>query len=212
MVEVAAETREPDITNLPSPMAFKRAPSLGVSTWHFGGLLTYLAEGAETAASYCLIEAVLKPGDEPPPHVHSREDELFYVLNGRFDVHVGDQSFEVKEGGCVFMPRGMPHAFIIQSPRIHLLALFTPAGIEEAFRAVCVPAPVLDLPAEPVEPTSESLERSKRRLLELGVHLLAPDEISRQMPSYHRTVIAPDRRQGSEFRLRTPSSMASRTG
>jgi mannose-6-phosphate isomerase-like protein (cupin superfamily) len=177
------------MTNLPAPIAFKRAPSLGVSTWHFGGLLTYLAEAAETAGSYCLIEAALRPGDEPPPHVHTREDELFYVLDGCFDVHVGDQSFEVNRGGCVFMPRAKPHAFIVRSPRIHLLALFTPAGIEEAFRAVCVPARVLDLPAEPVKPTSESLELSMQRLSDLGVRLLAPDEIASQMPSYHRTTI-----------------------
>jgi mannose-6-phosphate isomerase-like protein (cupin superfamily) len=167
-------------------MAFKRAPSLNISTWHFGGLVTYLAEATQTAGSYSLIEAVLRAGDEPPPHVHSREDELFYVLDGQFDVYVGDQSFEVSTGGCVFMPKDKPHAFTVRSPRIHLLALFTPAGIEEAFRADCVPAQVLDLPLEPIKPAPEIIERSRRRLSELGVRLLAPDEIASQLPGYQR--------------------------
>ena len=73
-----------------SPMkAFKRAPSLEFSTWYMRGLTTNLAETNETNGAFCLVEATLVPGNEPPPHVHSREDELFFVLEGAFDVYVG---------------------------------------------------------------------------------------------------------------------------
>src|SRR5919109_642402 len=69
-----------------SPLkAFKRAPSLELSKWYMGNLTTNLAETNDTNGAFCLVGATLVPGNEPPPHVHSREDELFYVLEGAFD-------------------------------------------------------------------------------------------------------------------------------
>jgi quercetin dioxygenase-like cupin family protein len=76
--------------NPSSPVqAFKRAPSLELSKWYMGSLTTNLADKHETNGAFTLVEATLVPGNEPPPHVHSREDELFYVLEGAFDVYVG---------------------------------------------------------------------------------------------------------------------------
>jgi mannose-6-phosphate isomerase-like protein (cupin superfamily) len=71
--------------------------------------------------------------------VHSREDELFYVLDGEFDVYVGEEVFRVKTGQCVFLPKLKPQAFIIRSPRIRLLTLVTPAGLEDVFRDMSTP-------------------------------------------------------------------------
>jgi quercetin dioxygenase-like cupin family protein len=78
--------------------------------------------------------------------MHSREDELFYVLEGEFDVYVGKEGFKVEKGECVFLPRLKPHAFAIRSPQIRYLALFTPAGLEDAFRSASAPAQNLELP------------------------------------------------------------------
>lgn len=85
----------------PELKAFKRAPSLGLSKWENGNLTTNLAEKKDTNGAFFLVEAMLAPGTEPPPHVHSREDELFYVLEGEFDVYVGKETFNVKAGECV---------------------------------------------------------------------------------------------------------------
>ena len=120
---------EGNISNTSSPLkAFKRAPSLELSKWENGNLTTNLAEKTDTKGAFLLMEATLAPGTEPPPHVHSREDELFYVLEGGFDVYVGEDAFKVKTGECVFLPKFKPHAFVIRSPRLRVLALFTPAG------------------------------------------------------------------------------------
>jgi mannose-6-phosphate isomerase-like protein (cupin superfamily) len=78
--------------------------------------------------------------------VHSREDELFYVLEGEFDVYVGEEAFKVEAGECVSLPRFNPHAFVIRSPRLRVLIVFTPAGLEEAFRGVSTAARKLELP------------------------------------------------------------------
>jgi len=76
--------------------------------------------------------------------------ELFYVLEGEFDVYVGKEAFKVETGECVFLPRFTPHAFVIRSPWLRVLALFSPAGLEEFLKATSVPAP--DDAVAPSEP------------------------------------------------------------
>jgi mannose-6-phosphate isomerase-like protein (cupin superfamily) len=109
--------------------SFKRAPSLELSKWYLGSLTTNLAERNDTDGAFCLVQATLAPGHEPPPHMHSREDELFYVLDGEFDVYVGKEAFKVESGECIFLPRRKPHAFVIRSPRLRVLALFSPRRV-----------------------------------------------------------------------------------
>jgi len=186
----------------PALKAFKRAPSLGLSMWHLGSLTTNLAEKKDTNGAFCLVEGTLAPGSEPPPHVHTREDELFYVLEGEFDVYVGKEAFKVESGECVFLPRFKPHAFVIRSPRLRVLALFSPAGLEEAFRSIDSPAQSLELPAAPVTNSAdagkalhgikqlkaEDLKQTVQLLAEYGAHFLTPDEVADQLPLYPRTL------------------------
>jgi quercetin dioxygenase-like cupin family protein len=172
------------MSHLSTLPAFKRAPSLETSKWYMGSLLTNLVEAGDTDGAYCLMEAVLKPGNEPPPHVHSREDELFYVIEGSFDVYAGAEVFPADKGSCVFLPRLKPHAFVIRSATLRLLTLFTPGGLEDAFRSKSLPAQNLELPSEAVTYSTADLEETARRLSEHGVRLLTPDEIARQLPLY----------------------------
>src|SRR6478672_5554618 len=116
------------MNNTSSLKAYKRATSLESTKWYIASLTTNLAEKKDTDGAFCLVEATLAPGNEPPPHLHTREDELFYVLEGEFDVHVGKEAFKVETGECVFLPRFTPHAFVIRSPWLRVLALFSPAG------------------------------------------------------------------------------------
>ena len=91
--------------------AFKRATSLELSKWYMGSLTTNLAEAKDTNGAFCLLEATLVPGNEPPPHVHSREDELFYVLEGELTVEVGDETVRLAAGGFVAVPPMVVHTF-----------------------------------------------------------------------------------------------------
>jgi quercetin dioxygenase-like cupin family protein len=108
-----------------------RLSSLELSKWENGNLTTNLAETKDTGGAFLFMEATLDPGTEPPPHVHSREHELFYVLEGEFDVYVGKDAFK-GPGDCIFLPKFTPHAFVIRSRRLRVLALFTPSGLEDA--------------------------------------------------------------------------------
>src|SRR6266481_8445628 len=170
--------------SLPKLKAFKRAPSLGLSQWENGNLTTNLAEKKDTNGAFFLVEAMLAPGSEPPPHLHTREDELFYVLEGEFDVYVGKEAFKVEGGECVFLPRLKAHAFAIRSPRIRLLTLFTPAGLEDAFRSASSPAKNLDLPAEALTYAESDPKQILQRFGQFGIRFLSQDEIADELPVY----------------------------
>lgn len=166
--------------------AFKRATSLELSKWYLGNLTTNLAESTDTGGAFFLVEATLAPGTEPPPHVHSREDELFYVLEGEFDVYVGKEAFNLNAGESIFLPKLKPHAFVIRSQRLRVLALFTPGGLEGAFRHVGTPAQNLDLPKGALTYSAVDPEQTAQRFSRYGVSFLTPDEIADQLPMYPR--------------------------
>ena len=108
--------------------AFKRAPSVEMSTWYKGILISNLVTNQDTGGAFEFVVTKMKRGTEPPPHIHEREDEMFYVLDGMLDAYVGDECIRVDAGECVFMPKGQAHAFRISSPEIHMLVLMTPGG------------------------------------------------------------------------------------
>jgi quercetin dioxygenase-like cupin family protein len=162
----------------------KRTASLELSKWYMGILLTNLVEKKDTDGAFSLLEATLAPGHEPPPHVHTLEDEVFYVLEGEFDVYVGEEALKVKTGECIILPKFKPHAFVIRTPQLRVLILYTPGGVEEAFRRMSSPAQNLEPPTEAVTYSMSDLEQTARRFGEYGVQILAPDEVAEQLPLY----------------------------
>lgn len=100
-----------------------------------GGVeIIYQAVSEDTGGVYSLFETTYPPGQGPPRHVHSREDESYYVLDGAFDVQVGDQSVTATRGWFGFGPRDVPHSFkaVGTSPG-KMLVIVTPAGFERFF-------------------------------------------------------------------------------
>jgi mannose-6-phosphate isomerase-like protein (cupin superfamily) len=89
---------------------FKHAPTIDISTWYKGILSTQLANDDNTGGGFDLVFAHMRAGTEPPPHVHTLEHELFYVLEGSLDAYVDHDVFHVGSGECVFLPLGRPHA------------------------------------------------------------------------------------------------------
>ena len=169
---------------LASLIPYQRAVSRDASTWYKGSLVTFLAESKDTGGSFALLEAAMKPGNEPPPHIHGREDELFYVLEGAFDVFVDDEAFNLQAGECVFMPRLRPHGFIIRSPRFRMLVLFQPGGVDGYFRSMSDSAYELDLPSKAITYSMAEMEHVARGFADFGIRVLSADEIAEQMPSY----------------------------
>ena len=120
--------------------------SLNESVWYCGWLLTFLATSEDTQGRFALIEGVTRKGNVPPPHIHTREDETFYILEGEMTAWIGGQKFKGTPGTVIFGPRNVMHSFEIHSELIRMLLLLTPAGLEGYFKECSVPAPALTLP------------------------------------------------------------------
>ena len=129
--------------------------SLEHSVWYTGWLLTFLATGKDTRGQFALTEQVARKGNVPPRHIHHREDETFYVLEGEMTFSIGDESIKATPGTMVFAPRDVAHSFTIDSEQARILVMNTPAGIEEFFRECSVPAPSMTLPPSAEVPYSE---------------------------------------------------------
>src|SRR6201987_5776702 len=63
-----------------------------------GDVYRFLATGDDTDGKYALWEAIVTPGGGPPPHVHSREEEGFYVLEGEIPFTIGDKRLVASAG------------------------------------------------------------------------------------------------------------------
>src|SRR5215831_10869929 len=129
--------------------------SLERSVWYSGWLLTFLATGEETGGQFALMEQVARKGNVPPRHIHHREDETFYVVEGEMTFFVGDQTIKATPGTMVFAPRDIPHSFTIDSEQVRILVQVSPAGLEGFFKACSVPAPSMTLPPPAEVPNSE---------------------------------------------------------
>ena len=70
-------------------------------------------------------DRLLSRGSGPPPHVHEREDEAFYVLEGSYEVTVGNDRFDAREGFFIYAPRTVPHSYVVRAaPARHLGFVF----------------------------------------------------------------------------------------
>jgi quercetin dioxygenase-like cupin family protein len=102
--------------------------------WLDGGTLAMLLDGKATDGQLMVGRFDVSRGEAPPYHLHTREDEVFMLIKGTALVWYDDQEMELKEGGIVFLPKNIPHAYRITSERADLLMINTPAGIEGMFR------------------------------------------------------------------------------
>lgn len=113
----------------------------GESYWVLGDLYTFKVTGKQTNGAFTLIEQVVQPQSGPPPHIHHEEDEVFYVLNGKFSFLSGDKHGVVDAGATIYIPKGTLHTFKnIDEQQGTLLVLITPAGLEEFFYTIGTPA------------------------------------------------------------------------
>lgn len=121
----------------------------GAAFWVVGDTYTVTVSAEITGGAYGLVEAAVPPGSGPPPHLHTREDEAFYLLDGQLEFTAGEQTVLAGAGDFVFLPRGNLHRFT--NPGVlpaRALILVSPGGFEGFFRDAGTPA----RPGEPAPP------------------------------------------------------------
>ncbi|MDB5203312.1 MAG: cupin protein [Ferruginibacter sp.] len=126
--------------------------SIQNSYWYIGHLMSLLTVSKQTGGEYALLRATERRGLEPPPHIHTREDETFIILEGEVEYTVADQTFRAKAGDSMFLPKNIPHSFKILSEKLETLILLTPGGLEDYFVEMSEPAKAVTLPPMPAGP------------------------------------------------------------
>jgi quercetin dioxygenase-like cupin family protein len=166
--------------------AYKRTPALENSTWYKGILTSHMAGTSDNGGAFDLVVSKMRRGTEPPPHVHSREHEAFYILSGELTAYVDGKVFRVSAGEFVFLPRGVPHAFLIDSDEVHQLTLVTPGGFFDVVAPMTAPAQRLDIPrdADTITYANADLTQTIELFKQHGIRFLTAQEIRATMPEY----------------------------
>src|SRR6476660_7274179 len=104
--------------------------------YRFGIDFTVKASEVQEGNGAALMEYVTKKGEEPPSHTHPTEDEMFYVLEGAITFRCGESTFDLEQGGFVFLPAGIEHGYTIHGDDpVRLLVVSSPprAGLSEGW-------------------------------------------------------------------------------
>jgi quercetin dioxygenase-like cupin family protein len=118
----------------------------GEARWWFEALAVIRATAADTGGQMTIVEVTEPPGHEAPLHVHHREDEAFFILEGSATIQVGDETIEVSAGDYAFGPRDIPHRYTIGEEGCRMLFICTPAGFENLVKDMSEPAQSRTLP------------------------------------------------------------------
>jgi quercetin dioxygenase-like cupin family protein len=163
-VQMATENRRGALTS----------PGEGKSFWLAGDLATFKATSVDTGRAYLLMEVTTPPQGGPPPHMHTREDEVFYILEGTFEFLAGDQTITATAGSCVSGPRGIKHTFknVGTTPGRFLLIASPPEGFESFVKAAALPATDRSSPSPP--PGPQEIEQLVAVAEEHGIQILGP--------------------------------------
>lgn len=129
----------------------------GEAWWWFGSLAVIKATAADTGGRMAIVEITEPPGIEAPLHVHHREDEGFWILDGDVVFEVAGRTIDAHAGDYVFGPRDVPHRYTVGDRGCRMLFIFTPGGFEEVIREMGEPARTRTLP--PPSDEEPDLER-----------------------------------------------------
>lgn len=161
-----------DVSNfVPAVLTVSPPSSQDEAIWFLRSLLTVKATGETTGGAFDLVEELIPPGFSPPPHVHHREEESFYVISGRMTFVCGDRTIAAEAGTLVVLPRGVPHTFQVEGTEpARTLMLATPAGLIGFFRELGRPAQTRTLPP----PTPPNIAEFRRVSEAYGCEILVP--------------------------------------
>jgi mannose-6-phosphate isomerase-like protein (cupin superfamily) len=142
-------------TALPSAVS---GPGAGDARWWFGQLALIKAGAPETHGRYTLVEILVPANYATPLHVHRREEEAFWILDGGALFDVGGETFDASVGSYLLAPRGVAHRFTAGARGARILFLFTPGGFERYIQATSVAARQPIIPPADVTPPQNVAE------------------------------------------------------
>lgn len=131
---------------IPALAPFLTRAGEGEARWWFANLAEIKVTAEQTGGQLSIIEITEPPNAAGPLHVHHREDEGFWILEGDVTIEVGDETIHARAGDFAFGPRGIPHRYTVGEQGCRMLFVMTPGGFEKLVREMSVPAQSRTLP------------------------------------------------------------------
>jgi quercetin dioxygenase-like cupin family protein len=137
-----------------------------------GDRYTLLLSSEETGNAYSLFEFYVPKGNGTPPHIHSLEDESFYILAGEIDFTIDQKTVRARTGDVIFAARGIPHHFtVVSDETARFICLTSPGGFEKFFAAVGTLVTDKSIPALP--PTEDEIRKMMQIAPDFGLKILS---------------------------------------
>jgi mannose-6-phosphate isomerase-like protein (cupin superfamily) len=146
--------------------AYLRGRDDAPAYWQMGILWIMLATAEDTGGEFTLMEQLMAAGPQAPPHLHEKQREGFYMLEGRARFTIGELKIDAGPGDFLTVPEETWHAFETLS-EVRLLNWYTPAGFERIIIEAGVPATSQTLPPADLPPPDRALVQ--RLALEIGM-------------------------------------------
>jgi quercetin dioxygenase-like cupin family protein len=124
----------------------------------------------DTGGTYSILEQLLAREAGPPPHVHQRSEEVFYVLDGTIRVQLGESVFDAQAGQLIRVPAGVPHGFAVLSETARFLNFYSPAAVDRMIAMLGTPARGKRLPTQ-----AEQQQATEQRESAYRAHLVGLD-------------------------------------
>jgi len=138
-----------------------------------GDVYRFLATGEDTNGKYAMWHATVPPGGGPPPHIHSREEEAFFILEGEIAIYLGEERLVASAGMFANMPIGKLHCFKNETQKpAKLLITVAPAGLEKMFFEIAQPVAPGATSAPP--PTEEMIAKLVAIAPTYGIEIKLP--------------------------------------
>ncbi len=121
----------------------------GQSFWLLGDFYAIKTTSGQTGGAYSITEIQSFPGNGPPPHIHHKEDECFYIVEGAFSVILGDRVIDAADGDFVRIPKGTPHTYKnVGAIPGKMLVILSPGGFEQMWAELGQPGSFNHAPAK----------------------------------------------------------------
>jgi mannose-6-phosphate isomerase-like protein (cupin superfamily) len=139
--------------------------------WFIDNLVHIHIDADASDGTLALHDERGRRGNMPPLHVHHRDDETFYVIDGKLSLFVAGEHLVLADGQAALAPREVPHTYRVESEEAHWLVITTPAGFDSFVREVAEPAPAdaLPPPGRPHDPAVLAQAAAK-----VGIEILGP--------------------------------------
>ncbi|MEH2368448.1 cupin domain-containing protein [Nostoc sp.] len=158
------------------------------SVWVAGIRTTFITKGVDTNGRYTLAEFYIPSQAGVPAHIHRREDEWFYVLNGDVSIEMEDELVDATSGTLVYGPRDHIHSFAnMGTTPATMLSVWTPSGIEGLFKEVGDPVSLTDPFSPPAPPDIPKLLAAAPRY---GLEFVNTNPTPVPEPSYALGILA----------------------